>query len=111
MGRSQHQDPGTGIRDEQPGSCFLELRNHYFWVKTLKFFDADSGSGMETVRIRDKHPGSATLFFYVPVPEGDAAALAGGAQQGGAQPAVPHTRHSLPERLCRFQGSCHLRTE
>jgi hypothetical protein len=45
-------------------------------VKTLKFFDADPGSGMETVRIRDpgwkkvgsgigdkqfKHPGSAKL--------------------------------------------------
>jgi hypothetical protein len=45
-----------------------------FWVKILKFFDADrgwkkfgsggwtnSGSGMEKIRIRDKHPGSATL--------------------------------------------------
>jgi hypothetical protein len=67
---------GSGIRDEQPGSCFLELRNHFFaffGVKILKFFDEDPGSGMETVRIRDpglkkvgswirdKHPGSATL--------------------------------------------------
>ncbi len=51
------------------------------------------------------------FYFYVPVPEGDAAALAGGAQEGGAQSAVPHTRHSLPERLCRFKGSSHLRTE
>jgi hypothetical protein len=56
---------GSGIRDEQPGSYFLELRNH-FWVKILKFFDADPewkqfGSGMEKSRIRDKHPGSATL--------------------------------------------------
>jgi hypothetical protein len=52
------------------------------WVKILEFFDADpelgsgdlfdSGSGMEKVGIRDKHPGSATLpvcivfffFFY-----------------------------------------------
>jgi hypothetical protein len=32
-----------------------------FWVKILKFFDADSGSGVEKIRIRDKHPGSATL--------------------------------------------------
>ncbi len=63
----------SGIRDEQPGSYFLELRNHFFGfygVKILKFFDADPGSGMETVRIRDpgwkkvgsgirdKHPGS-----------------------------------------------------
>jgi hypothetical protein len=22
--------PGSGIRDEQPGSYFLELRNHFF---------------------------------------------------------------------------------
>jgi hypothetical protein len=27
----------------------------------LKFFDAYSGSGMEKIEIRDKHPGSATL--------------------------------------------------
>jgi hypothetical protein len=68
---------GSGIRDEQPGSYFLELRNHFFAflvVKILKFFDEDPGSGMETVRIRDpgwkkvgsgirdKHPGSATLL-------------------------------------------------
>jgi hypothetical protein len=47
---------GSGIRDEQPGSYFLELRNHFFGffvVKILKFFDADPGSGMETVRFRD----------------------------------------------------------
>jgi hypothetical protein len=70
---------GSGIRDEQPGSYFLELRNHFFaflGVKILKFFDEDPGSGMETVRIRDpgwkkvgsgirdKHPGSATLTFF-----------------------------------------------
>jgi hypothetical protein len=69
---------GSGIRDEQPGSYFLKLRNHFFCffgVKILKFFDEvrDPASGMETVRIRDpgwkkvgsgirdKHPGSATL--------------------------------------------------
>jgi hypothetical protein len=27
----------------------------------LQFFDADPGSGMEKIQIRDKHPGSATL--------------------------------------------------
>jgi hypothetical protein len=39
-----------------------------FWVKILTFFDADpgfgmekTGSGMEKIRIRDKHPGSTTL--------------------------------------------------
>jgi hypothetical protein len=43
-----------------------------FLVKILKFFDADAdqgifltldqGSEMEKIRIRDKHPGSATLI-------------------------------------------------
>jgi hypothetical protein len=32
-----------------------------FWVKILKFFDADPGSEMEKIWILDKHPGSATL--------------------------------------------------
>jgi hypothetical protein len=37
------------------------------WFKILKFFYADPGwkkigSGMEKNRIRDKHPGSATLL-------------------------------------------------
>jgi hypothetical protein len=45
--------PGSGIRDEQPGSYFLELRNHFYGVKILKFFYADPESGIETVRIRD----------------------------------------------------------
>ncbi len=54
MGRKSAS--GSGIRDEQPGSYVLELRNHFFGflgVKILKFFDEDPGSGMETVRIRD----------------------------------------------------------
>jgi hypothetical protein len=52
-------------------SYFQELRNN-FWVKILKFFDADPdpgsrnlfdpGSGMEKIRIRDKHPWFATLL-------------------------------------------------
>jgi hypothetical protein len=33
------------IRDEHPGSYILELKNK-FWVKILKFFDADPGSGI-----------------------------------------------------------------
>jgi hypothetical protein len=48
MGRKSAS--GSGIRDEQPGSYFLELRNHFFGLLRLKFFDADPGSGMETVR-------------------------------------------------------------
>jgi hypothetical protein len=34
-----------------------------FWVKILEFFDVDPGAGMEKIRIRDKHPGSATLLL------------------------------------------------
>jgi hypothetical protein len=37
-----------------------------FWVKILKFFDADPGSGMEKIQIRDRHPGSATLISSHP---------------------------------------------
>jgi hypothetical protein len=40
------------IRDEQPGSYFRELRNN-FLVKKLKFFDADPGSGIEKIQIRE----------------------------------------------------------
>jgi hypothetical protein len=50
MGESQHPDPESGIRDEQPGSYFFELRNHFFaflGVKILKFFDEDPGSGIQ----------------------------------------------------------------
>jgi hypothetical protein len=34
------------FRGEQPGSYFLELKT-IFWVKRLKFYYADPGSGME----------------------------------------------------------------
>jgi hypothetical protein len=58
--------PGSGIRDGLRGSYFLELRNHFFGVKILKFFDADPGwkkfrSGIQDGKKLDKHPGSATL--------------------------------------------------
>ncbi len=91
MGRKSAS--GSGIRDEQPGSYFLELRNHFFGIKILKFFDTDPGSGFRDgdssdpgsgsgIGIRDKHPGSATLenfqyklirfFFEGPKSESDA---------------------------------------
>jgi hypothetical protein len=68
MGRGQHPDPGSGIGNEQPGSFFLELRNHFFWVKHLNSLmrirdtqsvirDGDSSDpGWKKSRIRD--PGS-----------------------------------------------------
>ncbi len=43
------------IRDEQPGSYFRELRNN-FWVKTLKFFEADPDQGSRIRNLFD--PGS-----------------------------------------------------
>jgi hypothetical protein len=49
---------GSGMNNLDHISESLET---VFWVKILKFFDADPGSGMENIRIRDKHPGSATL--------------------------------------------------
>ncbi len=64
---------GSGILDEQPGSYFLVLRNHLFAFLGLKCLNSlrirdpgwrQFGSGMGKSRIRDKHPGSATLWFY-----------------------------------------------
>jgi hypothetical protein len=77
MGRKSAS--GFGIQDEQPESYFLELRNDFLWVKILKFFGGDPRSGIPNgdssdpgwkkvgTRIRDKHPGSATLkkFNYL----------------------------------------------
>jgi hypothetical protein len=45
MGRKSAS--GSGIRDEQPGSYFLELRNHFFCgygVKIFKFLNAGSSA-------------------------------------------------------------------
>ena len=74
-------DPGCvknriQIRDEQPGSCFRENRNHCCRIKYLNSLMQirdpgwkKFGSGIEKTRIRDKHlgfgirdkhPGSAT---------------------------------------------------
>ena len=62
MGESQFPDPGSVIRDEQPGSYFLELRNDFFgFFLRLKYFVEDPGwrqieSGME----KSRDPGSAS---------------------------------------------------
>jgi hypothetical protein len=63
------RDPGrVNSQDPYPSGSWMNNPNHIsesleaiFWVKILKFFDADPGSRMEKNRIRDKHPGSATL--------------------------------------------------
>jgi hypothetical protein len=51
MGRKSAS--GSKIRDEQHGSYFLELRNYFFGVKILKFFDADPGWRQFGSGIRD----------------------------------------------------------
>jgi hypothetical protein len=72
---------GSGIRDEQPGSYFLELRNNFFAFFEVEILNSlkrirdpgwrQFGSGIrdgkksEPPGIRDKHPGSATLFIPV----------------------------------------------
>jgi hypothetical protein len=48
IGKKSASRSGIWIRDGKPGSYFLELRNQFFWVKILKFFDMHPGS-----RIRD----------------------------------------------------------
>jgi hypothetical protein len=57
-GMGKNQDPGSGMNNPDHISESLKT---FFWVKILKFFDADPGSGMDRIQIRDKHPGSATL--------------------------------------------------
>ncbi len=57
---------GSGIRDEQPGSYFLELINQFFpflGVKILKFFDEDLGSG-----IRDGKKSDPVSGINIPDP-------------------------------------------
>jgi hypothetical protein len=49
---------GSGMNNPDHISESLET---IFWVKILIFFYAYPGFGMEKIRIRDKHPGSATL--------------------------------------------------
>jgi hypothetical protein len=54
---------GSGIRDEQPGSYFLELKNNFLELKYLNSLMLIRDPGWKKVGsgIRDKHPGSATL--------------------------------------------------
>ncbi len=58
------------IRDEQSGSYFLELRNHFLVLKDLNSLMRNRDmvwkkfeSGMKKSPIRDKHSGSATLLW------------------------------------------------
>jgi hypothetical protein len=64
---------GSGIRDEQPGSNFLELRNHFFaffGVKIPKFFDEDPGWRQFGSGIRDGKKSCAADFSLLNLPKG-----------------------------------------
>jgi hypothetical protein len=62
-------DPGSGMGKKLGSGSGMNNPDHIsenletiFGLKYLKFFDADPGSGMEKIRIRDKHSGSAILL-------------------------------------------------
>jgi hypothetical protein len=76
--KNQDLDPGSRSGMNNPYHISESLKT-IFWVIILKFFDVDSGTGfrngknsdpgfgMEKSRIRDQHPGSAILFFHMPL--------------------------------------------
>ena len=54
--------PGSGMGKKSGSESGMSTRIIFpaiFWIKILKFFDADP----EKNRIRDKHPGSTTLII------------------------------------------------
>ncbi len=50
IGKNQDPNPGSGSGMNNPDHMSLETN---FWVKILEFFDADPGSGVEKMLIRD----------------------------------------------------------
>ncbi len=56
MGKKSGSGSGMNNSDHISGAY-----KPYFWIKILKFVWC--GSGMEKIRTRDKHPGSATLII------------------------------------------------
>jgi hypothetical protein len=71
LGSGAFLTPGSGIRDEKPGSYFQGLRKHFLGLKYLNSLMRirDPGwkkfeSGMGKIRIRDKNPRSATLITF-----------------------------------------------
>ncbi len=109
-------DPGSGMGKKSGFGSGMNNLNHIsesletnFWAKILKFFDAGPGSGMEKIlirdpsmekiriRIRDKHPGSATMVIMhqvLTVPVWDL--LRRDVEEGGSGLAAPHLRVDVP---------------
>jgi hypothetical protein len=56
MGKNQDPDPGSESGMNNPGLIYF---NSLMRIRDRKKF----GSGMEKIRIRDKHPGSSTLLL------------------------------------------------
>ncbi len=86
---------GSGSGMNNPDHISDSLPITIFWVKILKFFVVDPGSGMEKIRIRDgnkfvsgigdKNPGSATHWCF----QGDATHICGaGCQLFSGDPAT-----------------------
>jgi hypothetical protein len=57
---------GSGMSNPDPISESLEA---IFWVKILKFFYADPGSGMENIRIRDGKNSDTGSGINIPDPQ------------------------------------------
>jgi hypothetical protein len=124
MGFGAFMTPGSWTGKNSRSGSELNIPDHIseslktiFRVKTLqffKFFYADAGtlepgSGMEKIRIRDKHPGSATLNSHLdsnlgnkqknPTIFGTTATFLGEEQRDGGTRhmlRVPHLDHSFP---------------
>jgi hypothetical protein len=71
MGKKSGSGSEIRNRDEQPGSYFLEFRNHFFGLKYLYSLmrirdpvgkNSDPGWKKFGSEVRYKHPGSATLI-------------------------------------------------
>jgi hypothetical protein len=65
---------GSGIRDEQPGSYFLELRNHYFAFLGLKYLNSlmrmrDPGWRQFGSGIRDEKKSDPGSGINIPDPQ------------------------------------------
>ncbi len=72
-GTGKKSGSGIRIREKQPGSYFRELKKQFFGLKYLNFLmwigiqNGKIGSGIKKNRIRDKHPGSATLHCTIKI--------------------------------------------